>query len=557
MKYHTHSARSPGVRALLTAWCISCIVLSPENDSFAAKPPKPLPQIELTVLGTYASGIFNAGGSEIAAHDPMLQRLYVVNAQDASVNALDISNPAAPTLVGTINLLPFGGVANSVAVFEGLVAVAMEATPNRTDPGKVVFFDSALTPISAVTVGAIPDMLTFTHRGRYVLVANEGEPKSYGQPDSVDPEGSVSIIDLQNGPVTLTQANVRTAGFTAYNGMEAALRAAGIRIYGPNATASQDLEPEYLAVSPDDTTAWVTLQENNAIAVVNIASATVTSLIPMGLKDHNLAGNGLDPSDRDNAAGSGAAIKIGNWPIKGLYQPDGIAAFPVGDQLLLFMANEGDVRTDWPGFNEETTVGASTYLLDSNAFPNASVLKQNRNLGRLRVSNSTGDLDGDGDFDEIHSHGGRSFSIRTTSGALLFDSGDDFEQVTAELHNAGLLIFNCSNDNNTFDARSRAKGPEPEGLAVGRAFQRTWAFIGLERVGGVMAYDVTDPANARFVTYANNRNFAGAFDFATAGDLGPEGILFIDEGDSPTGEPLLITANEISGTTTIYQINKL
>jgi DNA-binding beta-propeller fold protein YncE len=554
MKHHVRSSPRSSFSARLTvALLTGCLLFA--GKAIAARPPKPLPQIELTVLGSYASGIFNAGGSEIAAHDRLTQRLYVVNAQDASVNVLSIVDPANPTLVGNVSLIPFGGVANSVAVHEGLVAVAMEATPNRTDPGQVVFFDSSLTFISAVTVGAIPDMLTFTHKGRFVLVANEGEPKSYNQPDSVDPEGSVSIIDLLNGPAALTQANVATADFHAFNGLEGTLRTNGIRIFGFNASASQDLEPEYIAVSPDDTTAWVTLQENNAMATVDIASATVTSIVSLGLKDHSLPGNALDPNNS-------GAISIANWPVKGLYQPDGIAAYPVGAEVLLFMANEGDVRTDWPGLNEEITVGSTNptnnYVLDPTVFPNAAFLKSNSALGRLRVSKFSGDLDGDGDYDEIHSHGGRSFSIRRADGSLVFDSGDDFEQITASLHTNGVVIFNASHDNNIPDNRSRAKGPEPEGIAVGRAFQRTWAFIGLERVGGVMVYDVTDPVNSRFVTYANNRNFADTpINFATAGDLGPEGILFIDEGDSPTGEPLVVTANEISGTTTIYRVNKL
>ena len=551
MKTHGRPCHRAGLQTGLAVLFAGSIALLVGNHVLAKEPP----QVELTLLGSYASEIFNAGGSEIVAHDPLTQRLYVVNAQNASVNVLDISDPASPTLVDSLSLIPFGGVANSVAVHEGLVAVAMESTPNRTDPGKVVFFDASFTLINVVSVGAIPDMLTFTRRGRYVLVANEGEPKSYNQPDSVDPEGSVSIIDLRDGPATLTQANVRTADFHAFNGMEASLRAAGVRIFGPNASASQDLEPEYIAVSPDDTTAWVTLQENNAMATVDIASATVTSIVSLGLKDHSLPGNGLDPSDRDNAAGTGPAIQIGNQPVAGLYQADGIFAHRIGKEVFLFLANEGDARTDWPGFNEEATIGSAGYVLDPTAFPAAATLKQNRNLGRLRASNASGDLDGDGDFDEIHTFGGRSFSIRTTSGALVFDSGDAFEQVTAVLHPA--VLFNASHSNNTFDDRSRSKGPEPEGIAVGRAFGQTWAFIALERVGGVMVYDVSDPHSARFVTYANNRNFAGTFSFATAGDLGPEGILFIDEDDSPTGEPLVVTANEISGTTTIYQVNKL
>ena len=237
-----------------------------------------------------------------------------------------------------------------------------------------------------VTVGAVPDMLTFTPQGRYVLVANEGEPKSYNQPDSVDPEGSVSIIDMRDGPAALTQANVRTADFHAFNGQEAALRAAGIRIFGPNATASQDLEPEYIAVSPDGKTAWVTLQENNAMATVDIASATVTSLVSLGHKNHSLPGNDLDPSDRDNAAGTGPAINIGNWPVKGMYQPDGIAAYRIGGEVFLFLANEGDARTDWPGLNEEATIGAAGYVLDPTVFPqrgDTETEPESRSLARV------------------------------------------------------------------------------------------------------------------------------------------------------------------------------
>ena len=539
----------------------ACAALLAAANSFAKPQPKPAPSVELTVLGTYSSGIFSAGGAEIVAHDPLTQRLYVVNAQAASVDVLDISNPASPTKIATVNLLPFGGVANSVAVHEGLVAVAIEAVP-KTAPGKVVFFDAALTPLSSVTVGALPDMVTFTHKGRYVLTANEGEPNTYNNfgsetnGPSIDPEGSISIINLLGGAANLTQANVATAGFSAYNGSEAALRAAGIRIFGPNASASQDFEPEYIAVSADDTTAWVTLQENNAIGVIDIANATVTGLIPLGLKDHSLAGNAFDASDRDGAS-NGPAINIANWPVKGMYLPDTIASFQIGTETFLVTANEGDAR-EWPGFRED--VRLATRNLDTNVFPNAAALKSNARLGRLNVSSVDGDLDGDGDLDQIHSYGARSFTIRNTAGAIVFDSGDDFEVLTAALHGTGDVIFNASHDNNNFDARSPSKGPEPEGVTVGRAFQHAWAFICLERIGGIMVYDVSNPSAPRFVEYANNRNFTVApslANLATVGDLGPECVVFIDEGDSPTGEPLVVVGNEISGTTTIYQLKKL
>lgn len=517
--------------------------------------------VELTVLGAYSSGIFGAGGAEIVAHDPTTQRLYVVNAQAASLDVLDVSDPSAPTKVSTVSLLPFGGVANSVAVHDGLVAVAVEAVP-KTSPGKVVFFNAALAPLSAVTVGALPDMLTFTHNGRYVLVANEGEPNTYNDfgsetnGPSIDPEGSVSIINLRRGAARLNQSDVRTAGFGFFNARAAALRAAGIRIFGPNATVAQDFEPEYIAVSPDDDTAWVTLQENNAIATIDIRRGFVTSVRSLGLKDHSRPGNAFDASDRDGITNS-PAINIANWPVKGMYLPDAIAAYEADDDIYLVTANEGDAR-DYPGFRED--VRLATRNLDTNVFPYADTLKLNSNLGRLNVSSVDGDKDGDGDLDAIHSYGARSFSIFSTRGRLVFDSGDAFEILTAALHFSGDVIFNASHDNNTFDARSPSKGPEPEGLAVGKAFGRTRAFVGLERIGGVMVYDISNPSRSHFATYANNRDFTVApslANLATVGDLGPEGIIFIDEDDSPNGQPLVVIGNEISGTTTIYQLSKI
>jgi hypothetical protein len=531
--------------------CLSTLYLS---SALVAAPA--VHDIELTAIGTYASGIFGQGAAEIIAHDPGSQRLFVVNAQAASLDVLDISNPANPTKIDDVSLLLFGGVANSVAVRNGIVAVAVESIP-KTDPGNVVFFDRDLNFLSSVRVGALPDMLTFSPNGRWLLVANEGEPNSYNDADaeeigpSVDPEGSVSIIDLSGGALNLTQAAVRTAAFSAFNG---ATLDPSIRIYGPNATVAQDLEPEFITISYDSKTAWVTLQENNALAVVDIESGSVTKLIGLGTKDHNAAGNAFDASDRDGPS-NGPRINIRNWPVKGLYLPDGIDSFQSGGETFLVLANEGDARADWPGFNEEVRVSdAANYPLDPTAFPNAADLRQNRNLGRLRVTLATGDTDGDGDFDVIHSFGARSFSIRDASGNLVFDSGDQLEQLIAGLHPA--VIFNAGHDNNTLDSRSPNKGPEPEGVVVGKAFGRTYAFVALERVGGIASYDITNPYAPVFSDYVNFRNFLAPPASGLAGDLGPEGIIFIKEEDSPNGKPLVVLGNEISGTTTVYQVDR-
>lgn len=900
-------------------------------------------------------GTFAGTGAEISAYDAGTKRLFVSGGR-STVQVLDLSNPSNPTLVQTLDISAYGAGTNSVATRNGLVAIAIEAN-TKTDPGKVAFFSADGAFQAAVTVGALPDMLLFSPDGTKVLVANEGEPNSYNQPDSVDPVGSVSIIDLSNGAANAT---VKTAGFERFNDLKADLQAKGVRITGPNATVAQDLEPEYITLSDDGKTAWVTLQENNAIAVIDVEAATVTDLLPLGLKDHSkglptltsyefkdlpvlgttatvnpsnptqtgagqeirlggfsglafegaaangnlkfithtdrgpngepdaqgrpfalpdfqpqlvrfelnrtsgeislterigltrpngqpltglpnlqsgaagtaytdevavdlfgnrlandplgsdfegiaVAGDGtfwlvdeyrpgiyhFDPQGRlidrfipkgsptatgefgtpalpevyaqrrnnrgfeaialegnklyafiqsaidnpdtandstsrssrnlrvlefdistksvtgeylyilDSISGSGtartdkigdavsigngkflvierddrasasankllyeidlsgatninatpsvggktieqlsvaelnaanlkpvskrlvtnaaalgytgvekleglaridantialindndfgiggsaasagvlseatvaptvklgiiefnqsngldvsdrdSAINIRNLPVFGIYQPDAIVSFTVNGETYLITANEGDAR-DYPGFSEEVRVGDSRYQLDPTVFPNAAELKQNANLGRLTVTTATGDTDGDSLFERIEVFGGRSFSIRDASGNLVFDSGDQFERITAAAFPAN---FNSDHVENTFDTRSDNKGPEPEGVVVGTINDRIYAFIGLERIGGVMVYEVTNPRKPVFVEYVNPRDFKVD---PTSGktDSGPEGLTFIAAKDSPNGKSLLVVTNEVSNTTSIFEFN--
>jgi hypothetical protein len=519
--------------------------------------------ITLGRLGRYNPGPFRSGdprAAEIVAHDPASQRMFVVNSFTSSVDIVSIATPTAPTLVSSISIsqtFGLGTAANSVAVSNGVVAVAVEANP-KTSPGLVAFFDTNGALLNQLNVGPLPDMLTFTPDGRSVLTANEGEPNSYGQPTSLDPEGSVSIIDVSGGIAGLTQANVRTVGFTDFNagGPRNGQLSPQIRIFGPGASVAQDLEPEYIALSADSTTAYVTLQENNAVAIIDVVAGTVTALVPLGFKDHNQPGNALDPSDRDGPGGA-TAINIVNQPVFGIYQPDGIASYQVGGQTFLITANEGDAR-DYTGFSEEIRAGATGYVLDPTTFPNASTLKQNANLGRLTVTNATGDSDGDGDFDQINAFGARSFSIwNGTTGALVFDSGDDMERRTAALYPAN---FNANSTADALDNRSDDKGPEPEAVTIGTFSGKTYAFVGLERIGGVMVYDVSTPTAPTFVQYINPRNFPSNYPSGTPGntttpdDLGPEGLTLVMAANSPTGKPLLLVANEVSGSVSIYEI---
>jgi len=500
--------------------------------------------VTLTPMGRYETGVFDDSAAEIAAYAPETQQVFITNAADNAIDVLDISDPENPTLAFSIALE--GGV-NSVAIHDGVVAVAVEAD-TKQEPGQVVFFDLEGTMLNAVTVGALPDMVTFTPDGTKVLVANEGEPS---EDYSVDPEGSVSIIDLSGGVVNAT---VTTAGFAQFNDAELD---DSVRIFGQDATVAQDVEPEYIAVSADSSMAWVALQENNALGILDIEAGEFVSIVGLGFKDYSLEENSLDASNRDDA------INMASYSnLFGVYQPDAIAAYTVNGLSYVVSANEGDSRLRPTGddeiegleegdlFNEEDRIADLT--LDPEAFPDAAMLQDEAVLGRLKVTNTLGDTDGDGDYDELYAYGARSFSIWDAEGNLVFDSGNQFAQITAEQYPDD---FNATNDENgSFDDRSDDKGIEPEGVTIGQMGDHTYAFIGLERMGGIMVYDITNPEAPEFQSYTNNRDFSGDAETGTAGDLGPEGLLFISAEDSPNGMPLLVMTNEVSGSTTIFAI---
>jgi len=955
--------------------------------------------IGLSHVATHYTDVFDEGAAETVAFDAGSGRLFFTNSDANELGILDISNPASPQEVATIPLGAYGGGVNSVDAHDGLVAVAVEAAA-KTQPGAVVFFDTDGNFLNEVSVGALPDMLTFTNDGRRVLVANEGEPSD---DYSIDPEGSVSIIDVSGGAGSAT---VATVTFGDYNDQKASLQNKGIRIFGPDATVAQDLEPEYITLTPDDRRAYAALQENNALAVIDVEAAqlldiysltykdyrsgaptlteyrldqledwpvlgspvyyggqppislggfsgihfeptesnddtyvfyaipdrgpigapvpkehvvafgstesTPVDLLPLPLPEYqarivklrldrttgevrledqtilrrfneenndtlvitgrpniffydeipvtyqddeteyqssdwvdtitnttyselgpkayganfggitrdrdgyfwmsdnyrpslykfepngvlnkryvpkgtaglidffplpagffgeevlpkvynkrrenhgfeaiaydpdahivyaflrtpmhnpdttiqdnsdvirilgvnaedgtpvseyvyllernrapglalsrvdmigdavyagdgrilvieqdasmpedgpsskkyvfeinlqgatNILGTALsdkeaskDPDDKtlemmsaddlsaagitpvhkrrafnlpsagylpgakvegiallpggslavinDNdfgAAGGGASdiislgiidfdstnkldasdrddrINIANYPIFGMLQPDAIAAFNVGGVNYIATANEGDAREydGSPGFVEEARV--QEIFLDPADFGDVDDLQQEAKLGRLLVTETLGDLDQDGLFDQLYAFGGRSFSIYDEYGNQVYDSHSSLETVTAFYNNGQYQnFFNSDNDDNdSFDSRSDAKGPEPEALAIGEVDGMRLAFIGLERIGGIMIFDISDPRAPAFVSYTNNRDFGVPAESREAGDLGVEDIAFIDGDDSPTGMPLLVTANEISGTVSIYSFGEV
>jgi Bacterial Ig-like domain/Secretion system C-terminal sorting domain len=503
-----------------------------DNDKPA---PMPTNQISLNYIGSFDPSGTNTSSTEIVVHDPATQRLFTISSITDVFDIINFSNPTSPTVVNTINMAPYGGI-TSIAVKNGIIAAASPNTNPQLN-GSVVFFDINGNFLKQVTVGALPDMITFSPDGTKVMTANEGEPNDAY---TVDPEGTISIIDISGGIANLTQSNVTTLNFNAFDSQVSALAATGVRKVRTNNTLSQDLEPEYITISSDSQKAWVTLQENNAVAEVNLATKTITGIWGLGKKDMSIPGNGFDASDNNGE------ILIANWPVKAYFLPDGVQNYKVGGTNYIVTANEGDEK-DLAGFSERTTVGANDYTLDPAIFPQSSVLKASYNLGRFRVSNATGNTDGDTDFEEIAALGARSFSIfNADTKQIVYDSGDRFERYIAANHP---LIFNADNESNTVKSRSRAKGPEPEGVALGNINGQTYAFITLERTGGVMVYNITDPNNPAFTDYKHSRMTS-----AYGGDNGPEGLIYIAPENTTTGKGYVIVANEISGTLSMYEI---
>jgi hypothetical protein len=410
-------------------------------------------------------------------------------------------------------LSSYGGYVNSVDVFNGKLAAAIESS-NKQDPGKVVIFNTTTyQEEKVVTVGALPDMIVYSPDGKYILTANEGEPNATY---TSDPEGSVSIISTSD-------YSVKTLNFSSFSAQQSALTAKGMRISGLNKNFLNDIEPEYITISPDSKYAWVTLQESNAIATIDLTTKTFTNIFPLGFKDYNQTANAIDVSDKDNT------INFVPWKVFGVYMPDAIANLSYNGKTYLFTANEGDSR-EYTAFTDVKRL--STLNLDATAFPTASTLKTDAQLGRLNVLTTDGDTDGDGDYDAIYSMGSRSFSIWDASnGTLVYDSKNELDVKAKELS-----VYD--------DARSDDKAVEPEAITIGKVGTKYIAFVGLERADAFAVYDVTNPTSPIFIKMIKT------------GDA-PEGVLFISAAKSPINQSLLVVSSENDGLIKIYKATKL
>lgn len=518
------------------------IVFIKDNDYIA---PVASNELILDSISSFANGLIGSNSAEIIAFDPAVNRLYIANSIAARMDIVDFSNPSLPVILDSISIAAYGNI-NSLIAHDSIVVLAIENT-NAQLNGAVVFMDYNGNYINQVEVGAMPDNISFNKNYTKILTANEGEPND---DYSLDPEGSVSIIDISNGVLNLTQSNVTTLSLQIFNSQDSALLAQGVRIFSTSASVAQDLEPEYIAISDDNTRAYVTLQENNALLSIDIVNDSILGISALGYSSYAAgSNNALDASDQ-----SGMVLITGDLPIRGAYMPDALAFHTIAGQGYLFTANEGDSR-EFGSVEDARRIGSSTFngTLDPTAFPDPHILRNNKFLGRLSALKYSGDTDGDGDYDELHVMSGRSFSIwDPMTGAQVFDSKDMIEQIVAA-HPVFGAIFNASNSVGTPTLKNRSddKGPEVEGIAVHQFNGHTYVFAALERIGGVMIFNVDNPLASYYVGYYNNRSVSNP----NGPDLGTEGIIIIAAQDSPNGQDLVILANEVSSTVTTYQMN--
>lgn len=572
------------------------------------QPGKDLPRaLNIEVVGRFTTGIYGKSAAEIVQFHKASNSAFAINAAENRIEVIALANlPIAAAGNGitddSLSSVPFTfadsvsvkdaqgndvtvslGEANSIAIYGDLLAIAV-AAPLKTDNGAVLFYNLSATGtgsfVKAVAVGALPDMLTFTPDGTKVLVANEGEPDT---DYNADPEGSISVISLTAGvPADVTQTINLTSDMVFSSDLlsasdydtdakrRALLQAAGVKFAGPaGTTVAQDLEPEYITVAADSKKAWVSLQEANAIGIIDLDAMSI-EVKALGLKDWGQYL--IDYTNEDKVA---SFRKLPN--VYGLYQPDSIASYQWNGATFIVSANEGDSR-DWNAYSEDIRAADiidpdklnKTFNTELQALYDAT--GGDDGLGRLKVTAALVDPDNDGIVDKLYAYGARSFSIWDQNLNQVYDSGDDFGRISAAILGNN---FNSAHTENKGDNRSDDKGGEPEAIEVGTIEGRTYAFIAQERSGDLFIYDVTNPFHASFVSHYINRNFDVSFELdddlaepcdtaegmdctevPLAGDLGPESIKFVAASDSPNGNPLLLIGNEVSGTVTVYQVTE-
>lgn len=502
--------------------------------------------LNLTAIARYDSGMTNADGGvmEIVDYNAETGYAYAINGQAGTLAAISLAdlekgetiqqlegNTVDVKRLVQVDGFIYGDMTSVAISPDGTTLAAAVQAAGYADNGRVVLFacgaDGTLTFQQAIETGVQPDMVTFTPDGSKILTANEGEPREGYT--ATDPQGSVTVIEVKT-------LQAQTIGFETYDTAEArqALTNAGV-LLKKETNPSVDFEPEYIAAT--DTMAYVTLQEANAIAVLDLGSLAFTGVYSAGFEDYSKTPVDIDKKD-------GAYAPKTYEGLLGIRMPDAISLYEADGKTYLLTANEGDAR-EWGDYLNEAEVNFGK----EGAQSPAGNLTQDSGLSGKVVFFKTEDFDGLQNGKD-YLFGGRSFTLYQVNADGLtevFTSADDFESRTAEYLGD---YFNCSNDNLDLDDRSGKKGPEPETVTVGEVDGKTYAFITLERIGGVMVYDITDPQDMSYVNYINSRDFSKEL----GADDSPEGLKFIPASQSPTEEALLLAACEVGGTVAVYEL---
>lgn len=486
---------------------------------------------KLTKVGMYDTK--KEGGSEISAFSTQSKRLFTTNGATNKIDVINLLDVKNPTLIKSLDLSLYGSSIQSVTTHDNKVAVAVGSHSVKIK-GKVVIFDIEGNFISQTVVGYLPDMVMFTKDGAKVIVANEGEPDA-SSGKYIDVRGSIGVVTVSQ---TTKKANNRGYKEVLFSDSDLVSAKDGtkVRLGGtPSNRAKLDIEPEYITISDD--IAYVTLQENNAIAKVDISEAMpkLTLVKSLGKKSYSDT-NTIDIEDEGK-------ILLKNYPnLYSLYQPDSISSYKVDGKTYLVTANEGDGREYCSSKDKECD---NPVFIDEKKIKKLKLSKSIKSAYKkendLKVMTDLGDKNNDGVYEELYTYGARSFSIWDENANLVYDSGDFISKKVAQLEPK---LFN--QDENEMDKRSGNKGSEPEALTVGQIDGKIYAFIGLERQSSILVYDISNPKEPKYLTYYKSHE---------NGDLSPEGMVFVPATKSPNGKNILIVSYEGSGSTVVYEIN--
>nr|WP_280233741.1 esterase-like activity of phytase family protein [Nocardia cyriacigeorgica] len=278
--------------------------------------------------------------AEISAVTEDGNTLIYTDAPGKRIGFLDLTDPAAPTGAGSISLEQLGHADDqptSVAVAGDHVLVVIDSSGGDfTRPsGRVdIVRISDRTKVHSIDLGGQPDSIAMSKDGTRAAIAIENQRDETFTPDGGEegdlpqpPTGFVQLLDLNGAPDQWSARPVRID--------EAAARAAGL-------DTPQDLEPEYVSMNSRGEVA-VTLQENNGIAIIDAASATVRTVFSAG----TVSVDGIDTADDGVIDQSGSIEDVAR-------EPDAIGW--IGDGHIA-VANEGDRKggsRGWTVFDAAT-----------------------------------------------------------------------------------------------------------------------------------------------------------------------------------------------------------